>query len=125
MIAASEWDRCAPWIEAALDHSGGSHLIGDVRHLCETDPDYRFLPGEASAAVVQIIEYPRLKRLHLWLNGGDMAELVEVLLPIAEVWGRNQGCSQVTTAGRPGWDRVMARYGFQPAARICMKELTS
>lgn len=125
MIPASEWDRCAHWIEAALEHSGGSHLIEDVRYLCETDPDYRFLPGERAAAVVQVIEYPRLKRLHLWLNGGDMAELLGVLLPIAEAWGLDQGCAQFTTAGRPGWDRVMAPYGFRPVARICMKELTS
>lgn len=122
MIPASEWDRCAPWIEAALEHSGGSHGIEDVRALCEAG-EARFIPGERSAAVVEIYTYPKLKRLHLWLNGGDMDELVNVLLPIAEAWGRSEGCTQVTTAGRPGWDRVMARHGFHPAARICIKEL--
>lgn len=123
MIAASEWGRCSHWIAAALEHSGGSHHIEDVRLMCETG-EARFIPGERSAAVVEVIEYPRLNRLHLWLNGGDMDELVNVLLPIAEAWGRENGCTQVTTAGRPGWDRVMAPFGFKPAARICMKELT-
>lgn len=122
MIPASEWGRCAPWIEAALAEGGGTHDIEDVRGLCERG-EARFLPGRNCAAVVEIYRHPRRSILHLWLVGGDMGELLNELLPLAEAWGREEGCDGVTSAGRPGWDRVLAPLGFSPLARICMKEL--
>lgn len=120
---ASEWERCAPWIEAALEHALGSHNLADVYELI-TDPDsgYHFWPGKRSASVTQIIEFPRLKRMHMWLCGGDMSEILD-MLPSAEIFGAARGCTQFTTAGRPGWDRVMRRFGYVPAGRICMKEI--
>jgi len=123
MIPASEWDRCIRWIEAALEYGGGTHDIEDVRAMCEAG-EARFWPGRNCAAVTEIYEFPKAKRLHLWLNGGDMSELVNELRPRVEAWAIEQGCTQSTTAGRPGWDRVMAPFGYSPVAHICVKELT-
>jgi hypothetical protein len=126
MIPASEWDRCAPWIAAALELDAGSHTIDDVRELCETSADVRFFPGRDCALVVEIYRFPRRTRCHLWLCAGDLTELVGELLPLAETWAADQGCTQVTTASpRKGWDRILAPLGFHPAAMICMKELTA
>lgn len=122
MIPPSEWERCKAWIEAALEYGGGTHDIEDVRAMCEVG-DARFWPGRNCAAVTEIYDYPKAKVLHLWLNGGDMDELIHELRPRAEAWGIEMGCTKATTAGRPGWDRVMGPLGYVPVARICMKEL--
>jgi hypothetical protein len=125
LIPATEWDRCAPWISAALNHGDAAltHGISDVRLLCVAG-QARFFPGRNCAGVFEIYTFPRLKRLHLWLVGGDMDELLNEILPLAIQWGIEEGCSQVTTAGRKGWTRVMAAHGFEPVAHICMRDLT-
>lgn len=79
--------------------------------------------GEKSAAVTEIIAYPRQKVLHLWLCGGDLREITEEMLPKAEDFARKEGCTRLTTAGRIGWDRVMKTHGFAPIASVCAKDL--
>lgn len=118
----AEWDRCAPWIEAALEWSLGTHLLEDVKELVLTDRA-QFWPGTNAAAVSEISVQPRMKILHFWLCGGDMREILEEMLPVAEAWGVTQGCSRFTTAGRIGWRRVMAKHGYSPAWESCVKDL--
>lgn len=49
----SEWTRCAPWIEAALEHAHGSHNLDDVYEMV-MDGECQFWPGKRSASVTQI-----------------------------------------------------------------------
>lgn len=123
MIPPEEWERCKHWIAAALEYGGGTHDIDDVRAMCERG-EARFWPGRNAAAVVEVITYPRKTVLHLWLNGGDMAELLDEMLPKVEAWGAECGCDMAMTTGRPGWDRAMKPYGYAPVAHICTKELS-
>ena len=120
----AEWDRCAPWLEEALEHNGGTHRIEDVLHQVLTDPDTLFWPGERSAAVTQIIRYPRLNQHHMWLCGGDLHEIIDDMLPIAEAHGVLNGCTRFSTAGRPGWKRVLKDKGYTLAFESCWKELS-
>ena len=85
--------------------------------------DAQLWQGQRSAAVTEIIQFPRLKSLHLWLCGGDLREIVDDMLPQAEAFAKKEGCSRLTTAGRIGWDRVMKGKGFTPVAHICAKDL--
>lgn len=76
--------------------------------------------GERSAAVTQIEEHPRLKALTVWLAGGDLGELKDVLLPQAEAFARAQGCRFLAVTGRQGWARTL---GYRPIHWTCAKEL--
>lgn len=122
MTFEAEWERCKPWIEAALEYGGGTHWIDDVKAMVERR-EARFWAWTNCAGVTEIYDYPRARVLHLWLHGGDLHELVNELRPIIEAWAVEQGCTQAMVAGRAGWDRVMAPFGYSPVARICMKEL--
>lgn len=117
----AEWARCAPWIEGALAYAGGTHLIEDVREMVLAG-DAQFWPGERAAIVSEVLVYPRLKNLHLWLVGGDLKELLRMRL-VLEAWGAARGCVKVTTAGRPGWRRVLGKHGYGAGWDVCVKEL--
>lgn len=110
-----------PYIEEALK-TQQTHNLADVEQMIE-DGYAKLWIGERSAAVTEIIQYPRLKSLHLWLCGGDMQEITEEMLPKAEEYARQQGCSRLTTGGRKGWDKVMSKHGFAPVASICAKDI--
>lgn len=99
-----------------------THSIEDVERMVETG-EAQLWQGQKSAAVTEIIQFPRIKVLHLWLCGGDLREITEDMLPKAERFARAEGCQRLTTAGRIGWDRVMKKHGFTPIASVCAKDL--
>lgn len=99
-----------------------THDIEDVERMVAEGEAQLWL-GQKSAAVTEIVQFPRCKTLHLWLCGGDLREITEDMLPKAEAFARAEGCTRLTTAGRIGWDRVMKTHGFTPAASVCAKEL--
>lgn len=99
-------------IEAALEYSGGTHIYEDVERGI-LDGRMQIWPGKKSAAVTEVVEYARKKVLHIFLAGGDMEELVD-MIDSAEAWGRTLGCTALTMSGRKGWERALAPHGFKP-----------
>lgn len=122
MSFADEWARCAPWLEAALDHAGRTHGLDDVRALLAAG-EARFWAGRASALVAAIERDPGERRLLIWLAGGARDELEDELLPLAEAWGREAGCRRALVIGRAGWERTLKTKGYAPLARLIAKEL--
>lgn len=120
MTFEEEWARCGPWLEAALALTRGTHSLEDVRRAVETG-ECRLYTGRASALVCEMQDWPQRKVLLLWLAGGDLAELRDELRPLAERWGREQGCTHVSIIGRPGWARALPEY--EQIAVVCGKEL--
>lgn len=120
MTLDAEWNRCAPWLQAALDHSGNTFGLDDVRALVETE-DAQFWPGYNCAIVTQIEVHPLAKVLVFWLAGGDLNELVSELRPRIEAWAAGRGCDTSLIIGRPGWERALPDY--DPIARVLSKEL--
>ncbi|WP_374576122.1 hypothetical protein [Phenylobacterium sp.] len=120
MSFENEWARCSHWIAAALEHARGAYALEDVLEIVRLG-DARFWAGRQAAMVTEIHEYPRVRALHFWLAGGDLAELRDHLRPMAEAWGRAQGCTRATIIGRKGWARAL---GYQEVATVCAKELS-
>lgn len=122
MTWAIEWARCASWLQAALDHAGGTHRLEDVAASVARG-EARFWPGAGCALVAAVEADPGERRLLIWLAGGDRAELESALLPLAEAWGRANGCRRSLVIGRPGWERALKTKGYAPLARILAKDL--
>lgn len=108
-------------IEAALQHSEGTHTFEDVAQGLVEGRFQAWVNG-GSIAVTEIITYPRKRALHCFLAGGKMAEIVE-MMPAASDWGRMMGCSSFTVAGRKGWMRALRRYGWRPAFYVVQCDL--
>lgn len=117
-----EWERCKPWIEAALEYAHGTHLIEDVWDLVLRG-EAHFWPGRRAAIVTEFSDFPRLKALHFWLCGGDMHELLDEMRPAVEAWGCLNNCTRFTTCGRPGWARVLKGAGYAPEWHVCRKDV--
>jgi hypothetical protein len=111
-----EWQVARQWIVPALTEED-----------TETDVAVRLLEGtaqlwlgEASAMVTEVIREPRT--LHVWLAGGDLAEVVSFTPGIA-AWGRMMGCKSATIDGRKGWLRALKPYGFHRDGELLRKAL--
>ncbi len=105
-------DDFRKYIEAALEYSGGTHDFEDVKRGI-IEGRMQLWPGTQSAAVTEVVKYDKKKVLHIFLAGGDMEELIDMIDSAAK-WGRTQGCTSLTMAGRKGWERALAPSGFKP-----------
>lgn len=122
----TEWDRCAPWIQQALDEVGGDlYSIDDIRGYVETG-EAVFWPGEHSAIVTQFYDFPRTRGLNFWLAGADLKaggkglDELKKMHDNVRAWGKLNGCTLSYITGRPGWARAL---GYKPAWTAMSKEL--
>jgi hypothetical protein len=120
-VAREEWQRCRPWIEAALAYTGGTHGIEDIEREIRSGR-MALIPRERSAFVVELIDYPRLRALHIFLAGGDLSEL-KAFDPHLDEIARSLGCSRVTIAGRTGFARALKDLGYQEKWTVLAKEI--
>jgi hypothetical protein len=118
----AEWTRCAPWIGAALEYSGGSHDLEDVKAAVERG-EARLWGWPNSAVVTELQNWPRGRFLLIWLAGGALDELRDVMLPQVEDYGREQGCDRVYVIGRSGWAKALP--GYRQVAVSVAKELSN
>ena len=99
----------------ALEYGNGTHSLEDVAMALNKD-EMQFWPGINTAIVTEIITYPRLKAIHVFLAAGDMYEVVRIL-PYIEKHGKMEGCTQMTMSGRKGWEKVMDKI-YKVESRI-------
>jgi hypothetical protein len=120
MNGAAELLRCRPWIEDALEYSGGTHTFEDVaRSILEGR--MQLWPAPRGCAVTEIVLYPRKSVLHVFLAGGEMDQIVDMIDSAVE-WSKGQGCESMTIAGRHGWARVLGKHGYKPVMTVLEKE---
>ena len=87
-----------PWIEAALEYTGGTHDYEDIVQGCY-EARMQLWPAERAAAITEVIRYPKKKVLHVFLAGGEMKQLLDMIADAAE-WGRQHGCEAMTMAAK-------------------------
>ena len=92
------------WLQAALDHGGGSHGIEDVASALANGSAQLFANAEG-AIVTEIVQAPRKKYLRVWLAGGSMSGMA-ALHPAILAHAKAAGCTSVVFHGRKGWERT-------------------
>jgi hypothetical protein len=119
----SEWDRCRPWIEAALEYTYGTHTIEDIYEGVVAGR-FHFWPGKNAAIITEFNFYPRFKSINFFLVGGDKDELFEMEPLICE-WAKAQGCTRVGPQfGRRGWAPDLKAHSYTVATlTVSMKDL--
>lgn len=113
----SEWMRCGPWLQAALDSAGNLYDLAHVEAMVRAR-EATFWPGVACAVITQVDEYPNARVASIWLTGGDLRELRDDLLPRLIAWARERGCSRMWALGRPGWAKILAPHGLRVRAHM-------
>jgi hypothetical protein len=121
-VTEAEWTKAEPFLTEALDRSGEGYPADEIRRRIEAGEAQAWV-GKAALLVTVTYDEPAGSVLHLWLAGGDLSELVTVLRPQAEAWGRTQGCNKAIIVGRAGWVRTLAEAGYAERARVVEKAL--
>jgi len=116
-----ELARCSKWLQAALDHAGGTHTLEDVEEGVRNGTLF-FWPGHNSAAVTEVIEYPKRRVFHIFLAGGDLEEL-SIMEESATAFAKHLGCQGMSIAGRRGWVKAFKDKGYKEYLTTVIKPL--
>ena len=112
--------RCRDWIQSALDKGGNTH---DYIHVVESvlKGEMQLWAGKDGCAVTEIVVYPNKKVLHVFLAGGKLEQITD-MHDNAVQWAKTQGCVGMTIAGRPGWKKILDKYGWKEQFVTLSKE---
>jgi hypothetical protein len=84
----------------------------------------RFMCSENAAIIAEIRLYPGGARdVHGLVAAGDKDEIVNILIPQAEEWGRQNACVAGVVESRPGWARALKPSGYEVSQVTVRKEL--
>ena len=108
---SDEFERCKPWIEAALEYSGGTHTIEDIAQGI-AERRLQFWPAPNGCLVTELVKYPRTRVLNVFLGGGEFDQLVDMHGDVI-AWAKLQGCTAATISGRKGWERAFKPLGWE------------
>jgi hypothetical protein len=122
MNVKAEFERCWPWLAAALEHAGPTHNKEHVWNLIESGAR-QFFPLTKGAFVTEIVIYPTgLKEAHLWLAGSDELNELTKAQPLLEAYFKLLGCHRGIMFARPGVKRKLKDYRY--IGDILVKDLT-
>jgi hypothetical protein len=79
--------------------------------------------SDNAAIVTEIKEYPKARVIEGLIAAGDLGEIVNILIPKAEDWGRSIGCTLAMIQSRPGWARQLKSHGYATHQVSIAKEL--
>jgi hypothetical protein len=84
----------------------------------------KLLTAQHAAILVEIRGYPTgAKDAHGLVAAGNLGEIVEILIPRAEQWGREMGCVGALIESREGWVRALKSSGYEAHQQVLRKEL--
>lgn len=86
------------------------------------DDSVRIWTSPAAAIVAEIKQYPRCRTVRGMIAAGEM-KAIKALIPLAEAWGREQGCIAGEIVSRPGWARAMRADGYELSQVNLWKDL--
>lgn len=97
----SDWGMAVTHLEEALAHDAHDTRITTVRQLL-SEGRVQLWVGKHSAAIVE----PDEGLLQVWLAGGELGELRDMMQDLAQ-WGKIRQFRKIVVYGRKGWQRTL------------------
>lgn len=103
-------EHCKPFLLPALERCGGTHEWSDIVEGIHSTR-MQLWANERAAAITEIVKFPRKTVLNVFLAGGELGQVME-MLESAKEWGRLQGCDTISMSGRRGWLKPLGAVGW-------------
>ena len=120
MNLEDELERCRPWLEAALKHSGGTHVFDDIVAGIRKGT-MQLWPTPRGCLLTEKVCYPRKKVLNIFLGGGDLDQILDMNDDVIK-FAKLEGCTALTMTGRKGWVKPLLKDGWTNPHFVYEKE---
>jgi hypothetical protein len=111
-------DGLRPVVEGVIPYAGGRYTADDLIGQCSRGELILWVIHENDQIVAFVgamsVQYPLKSVLSLQFCAGErMDEWLDDYMAVAVETAKDMGCSCIELAGRKGWERAMARFGFR------------
>lgn len=118
-MAWAAWPEVAPLIAPAVELSEGRHNLATTLEGVQSCEMQAFVALRDArpimACITRVALYPAQKWLQIPFCGGrDMRAWLEPMLSVLDDLAIAEMCAGIEIFGRPGWQRVLAPYGYAP-----------
>ncbi len=123
-VAQTAEDIVGPYrelLEMALARAGGTHTYEDVLSLISIGEMF-FWPASKSCLVTEIVQYPRLRALHVFLAAGDLTEIKDMESSLIS-FAKSLKCSALSMSGRKGWTKALKELDWEESHITLVKKL--
>ena len=123
------WPLIEDRIEEACLTSRGKEKAFDIRRSARYGEKQIWVVWDEpakdvlAAVVTEIATYPRKKVCHIQICVGAERERWQHHLQIIEAWAKENGCQGMSLVARPGWSRILKRYGYDTTHHLVEKDL--
>ena len=108
-------------INSAIPYTNGTHTLDDVC-LAILSGKLKLWTALGACIVSEFVQYPRKRFLHYFLIAGDLNEIIAMQPDIIE-FARKNNCDAISGLGRPGWEKITKRLGWDIHERYCILTL--
>lgn len=99
--------------DKALAVGGNTHTFEDIEYGLSQGV-FQYWGDSECGVLTQIVDYPRTRKLHIFIVAGKYALAVERYLPDLKAFAEEIGASSITAIGRRGFERIVPKIGFKP-----------
>ena len=102
--------------EKALRVGGETHTFEDIEYGIATGI-FQYWGDKECGVLTQIVDYPRTRKLHIFIVAGNYTVAVERYLPKLKEFAKEINASAITALGRKGFERIVPKIGFKQIGR--------
>lgn len=99
--------------DKALSYAGHTHTREDIAEGIKAGR-FQYWGDDECCVVTEIHQFPRCRKLHLFIAAGNLDRIFRVYLPQVKEYARENGCCALTSVSRRGFLKKFPPYGFKP-----------
>lgn len=122
------WEEVYPMLIKTLEYADNKYDIETIyKNLVEREMQLWLVFQSDNILIAymitQIVQYPTHKRLsNLFVGGSRIFKWLKFLEDIKN-WAKSQGCTAIEGYGRPGWERILEKYGYKKIHTVYKLEI--
>ena len=124
----NRWDVVRPWLEEVTKYGHGEMNTEDMLEWLELGKYQCWIVADVkdwvAVALTEVVEYPRMCTLKVIALGGKGLKNWRVQLNAKlQEFAKDQGCTRIDSAARPGFARMLRRAGVKPLYLVIGQEV--
>lgn len=113
----SIWPFIEGYMKRAAKYTYGRFEAEDIKEDLLKRPQQLWIAFDDTkiygAVITEITKYPRMKVVTVhFLAGIKFETWKDPMLKLVQEFGKHNDCKLIDSYGRPGWERIWAKYGY-------------
>jgi hypothetical protein len=112
------WKKIEHFIKKAAEYTYGRYSAENLYDMVKEGEHQLWVAYDGSdfksAVLTNVMNYPQCKVLCMGFCGGEeLDEWIDPMLSLLKRYAKDMGCDSIEAFGRPGWSKILKKFGYQ------------